>query len=95
MPEPSDVVIRPVVTEKSSMLVEDRKYVFEVHPQASKHEVAEAIEALFRVEVSGVNVMNIQGKPRRYGRFSGFRSSRRKAVVTLSEGHTIDVYPGA
>lgn len=95
MAEPGDVVIRPVVTEKSSMLVEDRKYVFEVHPRASKHEVAKAIEALFRVEVSGVNVMNIQGKPRRFGRFAGFRSARRKAVVTLAEGHTIDIYPGA
>ncbi len=95
MADPGDVVIRPVVTEKSTTLVEDRKYVFEVHPGASKHAVAEAVEALFRVEVSDVNVMNLRGKPRRFGRFAGFRSSRRKAVVTLAEGHAIDIYPGA
>ena len=94
MADPADVVIRPVVTEKSTALVEDRKYVFEVHPTASKRMIADAVEALFRVDVSGVNVMNIRGKPRRFGRFEGYRASKRKAIVTLAEGHTIDIYPG-
>ena len=95
MADPGDVVIRPVVTEKSTVLVEDRKYVFEVHPTASKHMIREAVEALFRVDVTDVNVMNLRGKPRRFGRFTGYRSSKRKAIVTLAEGHAIDIYPGA
>ncbi len=91
----ADVLMRPIVTEKSTMLGEDRKYVFAVHPAANKHDVARAVEAMFHVEVARVNVMNVAGKLRRLGRFEGRRSNWRKAVVTLREGHSIDVYPGA
>jgi large subunit ribosomal protein L23 len=91
----ADVLMRPIVTEKSTLLSEDRKYVFAVHPDANKHEVARAVEAMFHVAVARVNVMNVPGKPRRLGRFEGRRSNWRKAVVTLREGHSIDVYPGA
>ena len=91
----ADVLMRPIVTEKSTLLSEDRKYVFAVHPNANKHDVARAVEAMFHVEVARVNVMNVPGKPRRQGRSEGRRSNWRKAVVTLREGHSIDVYPGA
>jgi large subunit ribosomal protein L23 len=91
---PADVLIRPLVTEKSTVLGEQRKYAFEVHPSANKHEVGRAVEAMFHVEVERVNVMNVKGKPRRFGRFQGMRPDWRKAVVTLREGHSIDIFPG-
>jgi len=95
MNDPVDIIIRPVVTEKTTSLVEHGKYVFEVHSAATKQAVAEAVGALFHVEVARVNVMNVSGKPRRFGKFTGFRPSKRKAIVTLVKGHTIDIYPGA
>jgi large subunit ribosomal protein L23 len=91
---PADVLVRPLVTEKSTTLGEQRQYVFEVHPSANKHDVAGAVEAMFHVEVERVNVMNVKGKPRRFGRFAGVRPNWRKAVVTLREGHSIDIFPG-
>ena len=90
----ADVLVRPVVTEKSAALGERRQYVFEVRPSANKHEVARAVEAMFHVEVERVNVMNVKGKPRRFGRFTGLRPDWRKAVVSLREGHSIDIFPG-
>ncbi len=91
---PADVITRPIVTEKSTALSEFGKYVFQVRSGASKHAIRQAVEAMFHVEVMSVNVMNVRGKPRRMGRFEGHRSSWRKAVVTLREGHTIEIVPG-
>ena len=95
MLNPADVLLSPIVTEKSTALAEQRKYLFKVHPAAAKHQVARAVEAMFHVEVQQVNVMNVRGKPRRMGRFVGRRADWRKAVVTLRDGHSIDIYPGA
>jgi large subunit ribosomal protein L23 len=92
--DPADVLVRPLVTEKSTALGERGQYVFEVHAAASKHDVARAVEALFHVAVARVNVLNLRGKPRRFGRFVGRRADRRKAVVSLQEGHTINIFPG-
>ncbi len=91
---PADVITRPIVTEKSTALGELGKYVFQVRSGASKHSVRQAVEAMFHVEVASVNVMNVRGKPRRMGRFEGHQPSWRKAVVTLRDGHTIEVVPG-
>ncbi len=91
---PADVIVRPIVTEKSTALGELGQYVFEVTRGASKHAVARAVEAMFHVEVNRVNVMNVRGKPRRFGRFQGHRADWRKAVVTLGEGHSIEIFPG-
>ncbi len=91
---PADVITRPIVTEKSTALSEFGKYVFQVRSGASKHAVRRAVEAMFHVEVLSVNVMNVRGKPRRMGRSQGHRPSWRKAVVTLREGHSIEVVPG-
>ncbi len=88
------ILVRPIVTEKSTVMGEDRKYAFEVRPSAGKHDVLRAVEAMFHVEVARVNIMNVRGKPRRFGRFRGYRSDWKKAVVTLREGHSIDIYPG-
>lgn len=91
---PADVITRPIVTEKSTALSELGKYVFQVRSGASKHAVRRAVEAMFHVEVLSVNVMNVRGKPRRLGRSQGYRPNWRKAIVTLREGHSIEVVPG-
>ncbi len=91
---PADVITRPIVTEKSTALSELGKYVFQVRSGTSKQAIRSAVEAMFHVEVLSVNVMNLRGKPRRMGRFEGHRPSWRKAIVTLREGHSIEVVPG-
>jgi len=93
-----EVVIRPVVTEKTStQQFENNRYTFEVSPDAVKPEIARAIQELFEVEVLGVRTMNVRGKGRRVRgrREMGRRSDWKKAIVTLAEGDSIDVYGGA
>lgn len=92
-----DVLVRPVVTEKSSTLqFEDNKYTFEVAPDATKPEIRSAVEELFEVRVTGVWTMNVHGKKRRMRgqRVPGRRSDWKKAVVQLAEGDSIDVHEG-
>ena len=91
---PADIITKPIVTEKSTALGELGKYVFQVRGGASKQAIRRAVEAMFHVEVSSVNVMNMRGKPRRFGRFEGHRPGWRKAIVTLREVHVIEVVPG-
>ncbi len=83
-----DIVLSPVVTEKSNKLVQESKYVFKVKADAEKIEIGRAIEELFKVKVKSVNIMNCMGKVRRSGRTNktGRRPDWKKAVVTLSEG---------
>ena len=83
---------RPVITEKGTLLAESGKYVFEVADNASKAYIKEAVEAAFGVAVSMVNVMNVKGKVKRYGRQPKARRSWRKAIVTLREGDKIDMF---
>ncbi|MCQ2379897.1 MAG: 50S ribosomal protein L23 [Victivallaceae bacterium] len=90
-----DVIIAPVVTEKCSAMMGDeknRKYTFRVRKDAGKIEIAKAVEELFKVKVSAVNVMNRAGKPKRAGRTvqTGRRADWKRAVVTLAEG-TIEI----
>ena len=80
-----DIIIRPVLTEKSYDDMADRKYTFEVAVTANKTEVKKAVEEIFGVKVDAVNTMRIQGKMKRQGRTMGRRPERKKAIVTLKE----------
>lgn len=86
MKAPQDVVIRPLVTEKSTRLMEEGKYSFVVHKEANKIDIKKAVEQLFDVKVQAVNTMRIKGKPRRVGIHRGYRPNWKKAIVTLQEG---------
>lgn len=94
MREYTDIIIKPVVTEKSMNLLADNTYTFIVDKKANKTEVKNAIEKLFDVRVEKVNTMNIKGKPKRVGRFEGKKPNRKKAVVTLKPGHKIPLFDG-
>ena len=73
-------------------LVEDGKYTFEVMPDVNRIEVKNAIEEIFNVDVVSVKIINVRKKERRVGRFSGYRPAVKKAIVTLEEGQTLDVF---
>jgi len=83
--DPRDIIRRPVITEASTEMMEDRKYVFEVDPRANKVEVKKAIETIFGVKVEKVNTMRVPGKMKRYGRFTGRTPEKKKAIVKLTE----------
>ncbi len=89
-----DVIIRPVVSEKSYGLMELNRYTFEVHKSARKEQIASAVEEIFGVTVTKVNTMNVSGKPRRVRYNKGLSRSWKKAIVTLKEGDTIDLFAG-
>ena len=80
-----DVLKRPVITERSTDIMADKKYTFEVDVKANKTQVKDAVESIFGVKVAKVNVMNYKGKFKRMGRIGGYTNKRRKAVVTLTE----------
>lgn len=80
-----DIILRPIITEASMLVMDDKKYTFEVDVRANKTHVKQAIEKLFDVEVEEVNIMNVRGKLKRMGRYSGYTKKRRKAIVTLTE----------
>ena len=94
--EPHAVIRRVLLTEKGAQMREQgkvgRQYLFEVNVAANKLQIAQAIEAVFRVDVTSVRTMNYMGKRKRLGRFDGQRSSWKKAVVTLKQGQTIDIF---
>lgn len=90
-----DVIVRPVVTEKStSQLEQHQAYTFVVAKQANKFEIADAVQRLFNVRVRDVRTMNYRGKDRRVGRTIGRRANWKKAVVMLAEGDTIQLFEG-
>ncbi len=89
-----DVVLAPHITEKSTLLSEHNAVVFKVAGGASKPQIKAAVEALFGVEVTGVNTMNVKGKTKRWKGRPYTRSDVKKAVVTLAEGQSIDVTTG-
>jgi large subunit ribosomal protein L23 len=84
MKNPRDLIKRPIITEETSEMMNENKYVFEVDIKAHKTEVKQAIEAIFKVKVTKVNTMIMPSKPKRHGRYSGFTSQWKKAIVTLS-----------
>lgn len=87
------IIRRPLFTEKSTRLTElHNQYAFAVDPEATKRQIADAVEALFEVSVTSVRTQNHMGKVRRMGRFAGRRPDWKKAIVTLAEGDTIQIY---
>lgn len=93
MKDPRSIILAPVVSEKSYDLIDSaRTYTFEVNTRASKTEVKRAVEAIFKVNVVAVNTMNRKGKRKRTGFRLGTRSDVKRALVTLAEGESIDIF---
>lgn len=91
--DPRDILLAPVVSEKSYGLLDENKYTFIVDPQANKTEIKIAVEQVFGVKVAAVNTINRQGKRRRTRNGTGKRKDTKRAIVTLREG-TIDIFGG-
>jgi large subunit ribosomal protein L23 len=89
-----DIIVSPVITEKSTMASEANQVVFKVARWASKPDIKEAVEKLFNVKVKGVNTLIRKGKVKRFRGHKGQQSDVKKAIVTLEEGHSIDVTTG-
>lgn len=83
MKNPRDIIKRPIISEKSSDLMSNNTYVFEVDKRANKTEIKLAIQEIFKTKVEKVNTMIVPAKPKRYGRYSGYTSEWKKAIVTL------------
>ncbi len=94
MKDPRDVIIQPVVSEKSYGLLERNVYTFKVHPSASKPEIRDAVESIFGVRVLKVNTLNRKGKRKRNPRSGtyGSRADSKRALITLAEGDTIELF---
>ena len=93
--DPSQVVLAPIVSEKSYEASTRGTYTFKVHPDAHKTQIRQAVEELFDVKVARVNVIKVQPKPKRRGAFKGTRQGWKKAVVQLKPGDTIQIFEGA
>lgn len=91
---PYQVILRPLITEKATILAGDQKYAFEVDRRANKNQVRTAVQIAFDVHVLKVNTMNVRGKTRRVGRRQSHTRSWKKAIVTLAEGETIQLFEG-
>ena len=89
-----DVLIRPVITEKSTMLMEEGKYTFRVPLTANKVQIRQAVEKIFNVKVEKVATIRVLGKTKRMGRTQGKRSDYKKAIVTLKAGESIEFFEG-
>ena len=87
-----DIIIRPLITEKTTKLIEENKYTFEVKQGSNKVEVAKAVEEMWHVKVVAVNMINTQRKTRRVGKYEGLRPAVQKAVVTLAKGDKLSVF---
>lgn len=87
-----DILIRPMVTEKSAALMQNGAYTFVVDKRATKTQISQAVADIFKVTVAKVNTMNVEGKKKRVGRTVGKRSDFKKAIVTLAPGQTIQFF---
>ena len=92
MKDARDIIIRPIITEHSYDLIEKNKYTFEVARDANKIEIAKAVEALFDVHVTKVNTMNVKPKVKRVRYVPGLTRRWKKAIVTIEEGQTIEIF---
>jgi large subunit ribosomal protein L23 len=92
--DPRDVLLKPVVSEKSYALIDENKYTFLVDTRANKTQIKEAVQAVFEVKVTGVNTLNRPGKRKRTKTGYGQRSATKRAIVTLAEGDRIDIFGG-
>ena len=91
---PNQILLAPVVTEKSYNLIEERKYAFKIHPDAHRTQVRQAVEELFDVHVERVNILKVQPKPKRRGTRRGVRPGWKKAVVQIRKGEEIEIFQG-
>ena len=89
-----DIVLAPVITEKSTEASENNQVVFKVAKTATKPDIKAAVEKIFSVEVTAVNTLNRKGKVKRFRGIKGKQNGMKKAIVTLKEGHTIDISTG-
>jgi large subunit ribosomal protein L23 len=89
------IVLAPVVSEKSYASIADGRYSFKVHPDAHKTQIKQAVEELFEVKVRWVNIVKVQAKPKRRGAIKGTRDGWKKAIVQLHPGNSIQFYEGA
>ncbi|WP_421658553.1 50S ribosomal protein L23 [Leptothermofonsia sp. ETS-13] len=89
----ADLIRRPIVTEKATLLLENNQYTFEVSPKATKPEIKAAVESLFDVKVVAVKTQNPPRKTRRVGKFMGHRALYKRAIVTLAAGDSITLFP--
>ncbi|MPM56484.1 50S ribosomal protein L23 [bioreactor metagenome] len=94
MENPRDVLIRPLITEKTTSLMQDNKYTFEVPLKANKVEIRQAVEQVFKVKVLDVNTVRVMGKTKRMGRTQGKRPDYKKAIVKLAPGERIEFFEG-
>jgi large subunit ribosomal protein L23 len=92
--EPYDVLKKPLITEKSTSLLQENKYTFEVDPRANKTEIKQAVQSIFKVKVEKVNTMRVKGKTKRVRNIPGKTSDRKKAIVTLRKGDKIEIFEG-
>ena len=92
---PAQVLLRPVISEKSYEQITQNRYTFKVHPDAHKTQIRQAVEELFDVKVVGVNVVKVQPKPKRRGLTRGTKPGWKKAIVELKAGDTIEIFQGA
>ncbi|AIR99981.1 50S ribosomal protein L23 [Streptomyces glaucescens] len=92
--DPRDVLLKPVVSEKSYALLDENKYTFIVDPRANKTQIKQAVETVWEVKVTGVNTINRQGKRKRTRTGFGQRAATKRAIVTLAEGDRIDIFGG-
>ena len=89
-----DIILKPVITEKTVSLMEQGKYTFKVAKTANKFEIKKAVNEIFKVDVVSISTMNVKGKKKRMGRSEGMTPSWKKAIVTLKEGQQIEVFEG-
>ena len=90
-----DIILAPIITEKSMSGIADKKYTFKVAKDANKIEIAEAVAQLFKVDVAKVNTINVRGKQKRMGRYSGYTAAWKKAIVTLkADSKPIELFDG-
>lgn len=92
MRDPYAILVKPMVSEKSVMLIEENKYSFVVAREANKIEIKQAVEQLFKVKVLSVTTRNLRGKVKTMGRYRGRRPDTKRAIVTLAEGNKIEIF---
>jgi len=92
---PGEILIKPVVSEKSYHQIQENRYTFKVHKDAHKTQVRQAVEKLFDVTVTSVNIVKMPAKPKRRGMIKGTRPGWKKAIVELKAGDTIEIFEGA
>ncbi|NQS76098.1 MAG: 50S ribosomal protein L23 [Peptococcaceae bacterium] len=92
MKDPRDILIKPLITEKSTVLIQDNKYTFRVDPRANKTQIKQAVESIFKVKVEKVNTINVKGKKKKVRNIPGRTSDTKKAIITLKQGDKIEIF---